>query len=225
MDGNGRWARQRGLPRQAGHGEGMKAVRETIHGAREAGVRILTLYAFSTENWSRPRLEVKALIGLLQYYADRERHSLAEAGVEVNVVGEIERFDRLCRGALDRLVETTRGGCELRLNLMISYGAREEIVRAARDLAQRVNAGLLDPDSIDQKAFRNALLTRDLPDPDLLIRTSGEFRISNFMLWQLAYTELYIASVYWPDFTRTHFFQAILDYQRRERRYGRVPAG
>jgi len=222
MDGNGRWAEKRGLPRSAGHRAGMRAVREVVEGAVEAGIEVLTLYAFSTENWKRPKSEIAALMGVLQAYADKERRSLADAGVEVRVLGEIERLDALSRMATKRIEDATRGGSQLRLNLMISYGAREEIARAARRLAARVEAGRLRPQAIDPSVFQEELFTRSLPDPDLLIRTSGEYRISNFMLWQLAYTELYVTSVHWPDFTREDLFGALLDYQRRERRFGRV---
>ncbi len=225
MDGNGRWARQRGLPRHAGHWEGMKAVREAVEAACATGVEILTLFAFSTENWKRPRSEIDALMALLQAYAEQERESLARAGVEARVLGEIDRLDAPSQEAVRRIEEGTRGGSVLRLNLMVSYGAREELVRAARTLAARARDGNLDPESIDVPTFERVLFTTGLPDPDLLIRTSGEFRISNFMLWQLAYTELYIASAYWPDFTREDFYTAVLDYQRRERRFGRVTAG
>ncbi len=223
MDGNGRWARQRGLPRHLGHREGMKSVRECIEGASEAGIETLTLFAFSTENWQRPRSEVSALMGLLQLYARREREQLKRKGVEVHVLGELDRVDATTRKAVDTIVEGTRGGTTLRLNLMISYGGREEIIRAVRDLARRVAAGELGVDEIDEAAFERSLFTAGLPDPDLLIRTSGEYRVSNFMLWQLAYTELHITPVLWPDFTREHLFEAVLDYQNRERRFGRVP--
>ena len=225
MDGNGRWARQRGLPRHAGHWEGMKAVREAVEAACATGVEILTLFAFSTENWKRPRSEIDALMGLLQAYAEKEQESLSRAGVEARVLGEVDRLDPPSREAVRQIEERTRGGSVLRLNLMVSYGAREELVRAVRTLAAQARDGSLDPESIDAPTIERALFTAGLPDPDLLIRTSGEFRISNFMLWQLAYTELYIASAYWPDFTREDFYAAVLDYQRRERRFGRVTAG
>ncbi|MEM7417100.1 MAG: polyprenyl diphosphate synthase [Gemmatimonadota bacterium] len=224
MDGNGRWAAARGLPRHLGHREGMKAVREAVEGAVAAGVQILTLYAFSTENWKRPPQEVSALMALLQLYARKERAELREMGVEVHVLGDLARVDASTRRAVDGIVEATRGGSKLRLNLMISYGGREELVRAAKILAARVRAGELDPTEIDEGDVSSALFTDGLPNPDLLIRTSGEYRISNFMLWQLAYTELHITDVLWPDFDRSHFFEAILDYQRRERRFGRVTA-
>jgi undecaprenyl diphosphate synthase len=224
MDGNGRWARQRGLPRQLGHREGMKAVREVIEGAVEAGIPVLTLFAFSTENWQRPPTEVSALMTLLQRYARKERDDLKRRGIEVHVLGELERVADGTRKAVDTLVEGTRGGTTLRLNLMISYGGREEIVRAARRVADKVAQGRLLLDEVDEVAMEAELFTAGLPDPDLLIRTSGEFRISNFLLWQLAYTELHISPVLWPDFSREHLFEAVLDYQRRERRFGRVAA-
>jgi|TARA_B100000809_G_scaffold45440_1_gene39802 undecaprenyl diphosphate synthase len=222
MDGNGRWAKQKGFPRQVGHREGMKSVRETIEGAVEVGIKILTLFAFSTENWNRPRKEVASLMSLLRYYARKERDSLKHQGVEVHALGEIERFDDQTREAVDLIVEGTKGGQVLRLNLMISYGGREEILRSVRILAEQVDQGELTVDDIDEDALRKTLFTVNLRDPDLLIRTSGEYRISNFMLWQVAYTELHITPVLWPDFSREHLFEAVLDYQRRDRRFGLV---
>jgi undecaprenyl diphosphate synthase len=200
----------------------MKSVREVISGAVECGLEILTLFAFSTENWHRPRQEVSALMKLLQHYARRERQELARQGVEVHVLGDLDRIDDATRRAVDLIVSETAGGSELRLNLMISYGGREELIRSARLLAERVQRGELDPDAIDEAAIEDTLFTRELPPPDLLIRTSGEHRISNFMLWQLAYTELYVTPVLWPDFDREQLFEAVLDYQRRDRRFGRV---
>jgi undecaprenyl diphosphate synthase len=222
MDGNGRWAAERGLPRHLGHREGMKAVRETISGAVEAGLDILTLFAFSTENWNRPLQEVSALMRLLENYARKEGVELIWLGVEVHVLGELVRVDDVTRRAVDSIVSGTRGGTALRLNLMISYGGREELIRSARILSERVRSGELAPEDIDEATLEDTLFTRHLPPPDLLIRTSGEYRISNFMLWQLAYTELHITPVLWPDFDREHLFEAILDYQRRDRRFGRV---
>jgi len=224
MDGNGRWARQRGLPRHLGHREGMKAVREVIEGAVDAGVEILTLFAFSTENWQRPAQEVSALMTLLQVYARKERNELKRQGVEVHVLGELDRVDAATRAAVDTIVEGTRGGKALRLNLMISYGGREEIIRSVREVARRVARGELTPEQVDDHVFESTLFTVGLPDPDLLIRTSGEYRLSNFLLWQLAYTEMHISPVLWPDFNRSHLFEAVLDFQRRERRFGRVSA-
>ena len=222
MDGNGRWAGERGLPRHLGHREGMRSVRETVEGAIEAGVQILTLFAFSTENWNRPPQEVSALIQLLQRYAHREGEELQKRGVEVHVLGELDRVDSVTQKAIKAITDNTRGGVTLRLNLMVSYGGREELVRAAQILSERVRAGQLNPDDIDEEALQDTLFTREVRAPDLLIRTSGEFRISNFMLWQLAYTELYITPVLWPDFGREDFFEAILDYQSRDRRFGSV---
>jgi undecaprenyl diphosphate synthase len=222
MDGNGRWARQRGLPRYAGHREGMRAVRETVEGAVEAGVAILTLFAFSTENWQRPDREIGALMSLLRLYAEKERRQLRSEGVQVRVLGEVGRLEPSTRRAADRIMAGTADGDRLRLNLMISYSGREEILRATRGLARDALQGEIIPEEIDEEAFRSRLFTADMPDPDLLIRTSGEFRISNFLLWQLAYTEIHITPVLWPEFTREDLFEGILEYQRRERRFGRV---
>jgi undecaprenyl diphosphate synthase len=222
MDGNGRWAQQRGLPRHAGHREGMKSVREAVEGSIQAGVGILTLFAFSTENWKRPPREISALMSLLELYARKEKADLVSQGVEVKVLGELDRLGTLTRRAVDGIMEDTVGGQSLRLNLMISYSGREEILEASRALAREVSDGRLDPDEIDEARFQSMLFTRGFPDPDLLIRTSGEMRISNFMLWQLAYTEIHITPVLWPDFTRQHLFSALLDFQGRERRFGRV---
>ena len=224
MDGNGRWARARGLPRFRGHSAGMESVREAVEGAIAAGVKVLTLYAFSQENWRRPGPEVSALMRLLQRYLIKEREELQEQGVRVRIFGETDRLPTGPRRAVDEIQRLTADCTTLQLNLMISYGSRAEITRAARRLAERVRSGELLPEDIDEDAFERELYTAGLPDPDLLIRTSGEQRISNFMLWQLAYTELYITGVLWPDFRRDHLFQAINDYQKRERRFGRVTA-
>ena len=224
MDGNGRWARGRALPRPLGHHAGMRAVREVIQGALDAGVGVLTLFAFSQENWQRPAFEVDALMGLLEEYIAREVDILCERGVTVRALGDLERLTPAARKAVDRVVERTAPGRALALNLCISYSARAEIARAARQLADDAAAGRLDPGAIDEAAVAGRLYTAPWPDPDLLIRTSGEMRISNFLLWQLAYAELYVTPVLWPDFTRRHLFEAILDFQRRERRFGRVTA-
>ncbi len=222
MDGNGRWARERGFPRHLGHKEGMKSVREVIEGALEAGIDTLTLFAFSTDNWKRPAQEVGALMGLLRLYMKKECAELSSRGVEVHALGDLDRLDEQTLSAVQEMVERTRGGDVLRLNVMISYGGREELLKATQALAGRVRAGELLPEQIDAEEFEAALFTRGMSDPDLLIRTSGEHRISNFMLWQLAYTELHISPVYWPDFDREALFEAILDFQRRERRFGCV---
>ena len=222
MDGNGRWARQRGLPRWEGHRAGMTAVRETIEGAVEAGVAHLTLYAFSDENWFRPSMEVEALMTLLQEYVRSQREALVGHGVRVTVFGDRLRLPSEARQAISELEASTEGGTVLEVHLAISYGSRAELAGVARTLAQRCLEGELAPEEIDPELFAAELLTRDWPDPDLLIRTSGEQRISNFLLWQLAYAELFVTDVLWPDFTREHFFGALVDYRRRERRFGLV---
>jgi undecaprenyl diphosphate synthase len=222
MDGNGRWARARGLPRFRGHTEGMQSVREVVEAAVEIGFPNLTLYAFSQENWNRPAAEVNALMRLLQRYVARERNELVRQGVEVKVFGDLDRLASGPRKAVKVIEESTAGGRNLRLNLMLSYGSRSEIVRAVRQIAQAVKAGQVDPADIDEAMVSAHLYTAGLPDPDLLIRTSGEMRISNFMLWQLAYTELYVTPTLWPDFRRPDLQAAVLEYQKRERRFGRV---
>ncbi len=222
MDGNGRWARERHLPRTLGHREGMKAVREAVEGCIAAGIEVLTLYAFSEENWRRPPLEIGALMGLLEEYIARETAELRENGVAVHVIGDLARLPAAKREAVDRLIAGTRGGTRLQLNLAISYSSRAEIARAARRLADDVRQGRLALEDVDEDALAQRLYTAGMPDPDLLVRTSGELRVSNFLLWQLAYTELHITPVLWPAFTREHLYQAVLDYQGRERRFGRV---
>lgn len=224
MDGNGRWAQERHLPRPIGHREGMKAVRESVEGCLAAGVEVLTLFAFSEENWNRPPMEIGALMSLLREYIARETAELRANGVEVHVLGDLSRLQPQAREAVDRLLAETRGGTRLLLNLAISYSSRAEIAQAARRLAEDVLQGRLALEDVDEDAVSMRLQTAGLPDPDLLVRTSGEQRISNFLLWQLAYTELYITPVLWPDFTRNNLFEAILDYQGRERRFGRVTA-
>ena len=222
MDGNGRWAQGRALPRPAGHQAGMAAVREIVEGGLEAGVGVLTLFAFSQENWQRPQAEINALMLLLEEYIARESRELASQGVAVHILGDLDRLNGAARRAVDRLMADTSQGKRLSLNLCISYGSRAEITRAARQLAEEVAAGKRSPESIDEKALAAQLYTAPWPDPDLLIRTSGELRLSNFLLWQLAYAEFHVTPVLWPDFNRAHLYQAIRDYQRRERRFGRV---
>jgi undecaprenyl diphosphate synthase len=224
MDGNGRWAKDRHLPRTLGHREGMKAVREVVEGCIQSGIDILTLYAFSEENWKRPPVEIGALMLLLEEYIAKETAELRQQGVQVNVIGDLARLPQAKRDAVDRLVSGTRGGTRLQLNLAISYSSRAEIARAARRLAEDVLHGRLALEDVDEEELAHRLYTAGIPDPDLLVRTSGELRISNFLLWQLAYTELYITPVLWPDFTCQHLYQAVADYQGRERRFGRVTA-
>ncbi|MFQ5679457.1 MAG: isoprenyl transferase [Gemmatimonadota bacterium] len=224
MDGNGRWASDRGLPRWEGHRAGMQAVREVIEGSVQAGIQHLTLYAFSRENWERPQVEVEALMELLHEYVEREKEELCEAGVRVQVFGELDRLPPSVREAIDQLEHATEAGDVLQLHLAISYGSRSEIVRAARHLARQCVAGTLVPEEVDTAHFSAALYTARWPDPDLLIRTSGEHRVSNFLLWQIAYAEMYVTPILWPDFSRRHLFEALLDYQHRDRRFGRVRA-
>lgn len=224
MDGNGRWARERLMPRPYGHRSGMKAVREVVEGAVEAGLEVLSLFAFSQENWQRPPVEITALMSLLEEYIAREVDELRDRGVRVRILGELERLTPAAGNAVERVVAATEHNDRLRLNLFISYGGRAELVRAARLLALDARAGRIDPDEISEADFQARLYTADCPDPDLLIRTSGEQRVSNFLLWQMAYTELFISPVLWPDFGRRELFEAILDYLNRERRFGRVSA-
>jgi undecaprenyl diphosphate synthase len=224
MDGNGRWARERLMPRAFGHRSGMSAVREVVEGAVEVGLEVLSLFAFSQENWHRPATEITALMSLLEEYVAREADELRARGVRVRALGALERLTPQASAAVERVVADTAHNDRLALNLFISYGARAELVRAARQLAEDAAAGRLAPAAIDEEAFASRLYTVDCPDPDLLIRTSGERRISNFLLWQLAYTELFVSPVLWPDFTRVQLFEAIRDFQQRERRFGRVSA-
>jgi undecaprenyl diphosphate synthase len=222
MDGNGRWAKGRALPRPLGHHAGMSAVREVIQGCLDAEVGVLSLFAFSQENWQRPAVEIDALMSLLEEYIAREVDNLRSKRVSVRILGDLDRLAPGARQAVDRIMAETAGGEDLALNLCISYSSRAEITRAARQLAEDAVAGRIDPAEIDEEALARRLYTAPWPDPDLLIRTSGEMRISNFLLWQLAYAELYVTPVLWPDFTRRHLFEAILEFQRRDRRFGRV---
>lgn len=223
MDGNGRWARNRRLPRSAGHQAGMTAVRECVEGCRQAGIDVLTLFAFSQENWHRPPEEVNALMALLCEYVAKESAELREQGVVVRVLGELDRLNGPARAAVETIQCATAAGASLTLNICLSYSSRAELTRAARLLAGEVEAGRLAASEIDETALAGRLYTAGLPDPDLLIRTSGEHRLSNFLLWQIAYAEIHVVPVLWPDFTRRQLFEAILEFQRRDRRFGRVP--
>ncbi|MBE0596524.1 MAG: isoprenyl transferase [Desulfuromonadales bacterium] len=220
MDGNGRWAEKRRLPRILGHRRGVETVQEIVRECRALGVRYLTLYAFSSENWRRPEDEVSALMGLLGNYLRSELTSMLEQGIRLKVIGETTRLPGEVRQVLEETVARTAGNREMTLTLALSYGARNELVRTARRLAEAALAGRLAPEAIDDQTFTEALDTAELPDPDLLVRTSGEMRISNFLLWQLAYTELYFTDVLWPDFSRQELHQALLEFGRRQRRFG-----
>jgi undecaprenyl diphosphate synthase len=222
MDGNGRWARSRGLPRVAGHRKGAEAVRTAIRAAIEAGVEYLTLYGFSSENWNRPAAEVADLMGLLRLYLRSEIASLHENGVRLSIIGDRERLAPDIVSLIDEAERLTAGNRRLVLTMALSYGGRAEIAMAARRLAEKAREGALDPAAIDEETFAGHLFTRGLPDPDILIRTSGEKRISNFLLWQMAYTEFLFVDTLWPDFTWEDFNQALGEFRRRERRYGRT---
>lgn len=224
MDGNGRWAKARTLPRLAGHREGARAVRRTIEAAMRNGVSWLTLYAFSSENWRRPQDEVSDLTGLLRNYLRSEIRELRDLGVRIRVIGDRDRFDADIRKGLEDAERATEQNTRLNLTVALSYGARAEIVRAAQRLAEAARAGRLDPSAIDEAAVTAELFTAGMPDPDLVIRTSGEQRLSNFLLWQTAYAELVFLDVLWPDFTAEHFATALAAYGRRERRFGARPA-
>jgi undecaprenyl diphosphate synthase len=223
MDGNGRWAAARGLPRVIGHRAGAQAVRRTIEAALQSGVAWLTLYAFSSENWRRPAGEVMDLTGLLRHYLKSEIAELAANGVRLRVIGERDRFADDIQTALRDAERVTTGNTRLNLTVALSYGGRAEIVAAARHAAAEAQAGRLDPASLDEPAFAARLFTSGMPDPDLIVRTSGERRLSNFLLWQAAYAELVFMDVLWPDFGAVHFAEALAEYARRERRFGARP--
>ncbi len=222
MDGNGRWAKERGLSRIEGHKRGKEAVRAVVETAREIGLEFLTLYAFSTENWQRPATEVRALMSLLRRYLRTELHRLMKNHIRLQAVGDLNRLPTTVRQALDETIQATQANTGITVVLAVSYGGREEIVAAVRALAQAVQDGRVSPSDVDERLFTQYLWTTNIPDPDLLIRTSGEFRLSNFLLWQVAYTEIYVTETLWPDFGREEFLQAIADYQGRERRFGRT---
>jgi undecaprenyl diphosphate synthase len=222
MDGNGRWAKARGLPRVAGHRRGADAVRRVVRGAAELGIPVLTLFAFSTENWTRPADEVNDLMGLLRHYLRNELDELHKNGAKLRVIGNRNGLATDIVRDISDAENRTRSNSRINVNICINYGARAEILEAIRSLARQVAAGELSADRIDEGRFENELLTAGVPDPDLLIRTSGEQRISNFMLWQCAYAELVFVDTLWPDFGKEHLEQAIAEFRRRERRYGGV---
>ena len=222
MDGNGRWAKKRSLPRIHGHQVGMDSVRAVISTCAKAGIEYLSLYAFSTENWFRPETEIRALMLLLKTFIKKELNNLHRANIRVHTMGEIERLPKDIYDLVQKVLEKTRNNTGMVLNIAWSYGAREEIVRAVSAIAAKVARGELDPATIDKQCVAQHLYTADIPDPDLLIRTSGEMRISNFLLWQIAYTEMYVTDVLWPDFREEETLRAIADYQTRKRRFGRT---
>lgn len=222
MDGNGRWAIQRGLNRVAGHREGVKAARAVVRAAHELGIRFLTLYAFSSENWSRPSFEVTTLMTLLERSIDQELPELMANSVRLRVIGRADGVPPSVRRGIERAVAATAGNTGLTLFMAFNYGGRDELVDAVRALARQVQAGELEPEEIDEARVGRALYTQGVPDPDLLIRTSGEMRVSNFLLWQIAYTELVVTPTLWPDFGARDLYLAVAEYQRRDRRFGKV---
>lgn len=221
MDGNGRWARKRRLPRIAGHRAGIRAVRAVVESCARLGVPCLTLYAFSVENWKRPHTEVKLLMELLREYLKKELRELNENNIRFGAIGRIANLPKSVQRDLYETIEKTRSNTGLKLTLALNYGGRAELIDAVRSLALEVQQNSeFDVETINEETIRQHLYTHDLPDPDLLIRTSGEMRLSNFLLWQVAYCEIWVTNVLWPDFTERELFQAIIDFQKRERRYG-----
>jgi undecaprenyl diphosphate synthase len=222
MDGNGRWAKQRGKERVFGHENGIQAVREAVEAAGEIGVEYLTFYAFSTENWCRPQNEVNTLMELLVQAIKSETPELLEKGVRMLAIGDLDSLPPKCREELNEAIDATKDNNRVKVTIALSYSSQWEIVDAVKKIAQQVKNNQIQPDDIDKTVFQSFLQTNGVPDPDLLIRTSGELRISNFLLWQIAYSELYFTPVLWPDFRKKHLFQAIMDYQRRDRRFGKT---
>ncbi|MBS0011835.1 MAG: isoprenyl transferase [Bacteroidales bacterium] len=222
MDGNGRWAVQRGKERNYGHSKGVDAVREIIETSAELGISFLTLYAFSTENWNRPWEEVEALMELMVNSLNNETRKLVDNNIILKVIGDIDRLSAGVRESLDYTLEKTSHCKGMTLIVALSYSSRWEMIKAVRDIAYKIKEGKIDPANIDDKIFENYLTTKEIPDPELLIRTSGELRISNFLLWQMAYSELYFTETLWPDFGKEELYKALIEYQKRERRFGKT---
>jgi len=222
MDGNGRWAQQRGLPRLAGHERGSKSIRECVEAAMEAGVEFVTLYAFSSENWKRPAAEVNGLMLLLERFLDEKAREMKDEGVRLLTIGRTSELPAVCQRKLDEVMRLTAGNDKLKVILALSYSGRTEIVDAVRKIVAEAKTGQLDEQSITPELISSHLYTADIPDPDLLIRTSGEMRLSNFLLWQLSYTEIHVTPKLWPDFTKADFHAALEDFRNRNRRFGGV---
>ncbi|AOW09196.1 isoprenyl transferase [Flavobacterium gilvum] len=222
MDGNGRWAKQKGFIRTLGHESGSKTVKKIIKECSNLGIEYLTLYAFSTENWNRPKLEVDTLMKVLIHNLKKELKTMEKDGVKMNAIGNLEKLPENAQKQLQEVIDRTKNNTKLTLTLALSYGAREELVNAVRIISDKVKNNIISIDSIDDSIINEHLYTRDMPDVDLLIRTSGEYRISNFLLWQIAYSELYFTDVLWPDFKEKELHEAIIDYQKRERRFGKT---
>ena len=222
MDGNGRWAKSKGKIRAFGHENGTKSVRTTVESCAQLGIEHLTLYAFSTENWNRPKLEVNALMDLLVYSLEKEKDSLIKNNIKVNVIGDMESLKNKPKSKLQDIISSTNGNDKLNLNLAISYGSRQELLQAIRELSDKVKNNIISVKNIDENIINEHLYTRNLPNVDLLIRTGGESRVSNFLLWQIAYAEMYFTDILWPDFKEKDFLDAIGNYQKRERRFGKI---
>ncbi|QXM06114.1 isoprenyl transferase [Crassaminicella indica] len=222
MDGNGRWAKKRGLPRTAGHKAGIEALREIIRTCSELHIEYLTLYAFSTENWKRPVNEVSALMQLLVYYLRKEAKELHKNNVKIRTIGDISKLPQTALDEINSAVELTKNNTGLVVNIALNYGARDEIIMAVKNICQKVKNDEISIEKIDKEYFKEFLYTKDIPDPDLVIRPSGELRISNFLLWQIAYSEFWFSNTFWPDFNRDNLIQAIIDYQKRDRRFGGI---
>jgi len=222
MDGNGRWAKARLLNRVRGHEKGVETVRMVVRTACEIGIDVLTLFAFSTENWQRPRKEVAALMKLLKSFLKNEQKELLDNDIRLNIIGQMERLPEDVQKTLRHVIEKTKNNQSLLLNLALSYGGRAEIVDMVKKISNKVKQGLIDPDAITADHVAQYLYTRQIPDPDLLIRTSGEMRISNFLLWQIAYSEIYVTNTLWPDFTKDEFVKILNNFQQRERRFGKI---
>ncbi|WP_194766917.1 isoprenyl transferase [Tamlana sp. I1] len=222
MDGNGRWAKQQGMIRAFGHENGTKSVKETVEACAELGIENLTLYAFSTENWNRPKLEVQTLMKLLVSSLTKELKTLNDNNIKLAAIGNLQALPKKVYKELSDAIESTKNNTRMTLSLALSYGSRDEIVNAVKEISIKVKNNIISHENIDESIINEHLYTQNLPDVDLLVRTSGEQRISNFLLWQIAYAELHFTSVLWPDFTRQHLYEAIIEYQKRERRFGKT---
>ena len=222
MDGNGRWAKQKGLLRAMGHESGTKSVRQTVEACARLGVENLTLYAFSTENWNRPKLEVNTLMQLLVHSLKNELKTLQDNNVRLQTIGNTDKLPKNIQKELNEVIEKTKNNTRTNLTLALSYGSREELLNVVKTISNKVKNNIISIDTIDESIINQHLYTHNLPDVDLLIRTSGEHRISNFLLWQIAYAELFFTEVLWPDFTEEHLYEAIISYQKRERRFGKT---
>ncbi|GFN36443.1 isoprenyl transferase [Tepidimicrobium xylanilyticum] len=222
MDGNGRWAKKRLLPRTAGHREGMKRVIDIVQVASELNIKYLSLYAFSTENWKRPKEEIDGLMKLLVEYIRIELDRIHRNNIKIQTMGDLSKIPEFARKEIKRAIDTTQNNTKMVLNIGLNYGGRDEIIRGIKSLLEDIRMGKINIEEVDEGSFKNYLYTKDIPDPDLLIRPSGELRISNFMLYQIAYTEFWFSDILWPDFKEEHLYMAIIDYQRRNRRFGGI---